>query len=83
MLNMLDKDCKEVLDERTYCSTPDCLGEPWCSAWNVCKEKNLDSLFEEAIRHPDFDASCSEQCVPNSIPTLTRPFSAIKTDDEV
>jgi len=41
MLNKLDKDGKEILDEITYCGTPDCLGEPWCSTWDVCKEKLL------------------------------------------
>jgi len=29
MLNILDKDGKEILDEKTYCGTPDCLGEPY------------------------------------------------------
>ena len=49
MLKILDKDGKEILNERTCCGTPDCLGESCCSTWDICKEKDLDSLFEEAI----------------------------------
>jgi len=50
MLNILDNDGKEILDYRTYCGTPDCLSEPLCFAWDICKEKDLDIWFEEAIK---------------------------------
>ena len=45
MLKILDKDGKKILDERTYCGTPDCPGEPWSSAWDICKETDLDSCL--------------------------------------
>ena len=38
-------------DQLVYCANPDCLGEPWCSLWGICKsgtETNRVALDSEA-----------------------------------
>ena len=31
---------------RQYCENPTCFGEPWCSAWQICKETRAASVKE-------------------------------------
>ena len=41
MLKLYDKEGKEIKNECTeFCSNPSCLGEPWCSGWEIWKEQN-------------------------------------------
>lgn len=39
MITLLDKDGRDISNQRLYCSQPGCLGEPWCSAWGICKQQ--------------------------------------------
>ncbi len=41
MLRLYDKYNRDITDSRQYCSSPSCLGQPWCSAWGICKEEQL------------------------------------------
>ena len=38
MLSLFDKTGREISDQTQYCDNPTCLGEPWCSGWDICKE---------------------------------------------
>ena len=39
MLKLYHSDRTEVTNEYTqYCDCSSCLGEPWCSAWGICRE---------------------------------------------
>jgi len=40
--------------QRTYCGKEDCFGEPWCSAWGLCKLKDMESQLTPAVDHNDF-----------------------------
>ena len=37
MLRLFDKHNRDITGETEYCEHPACLGEPWCSAWGICK----------------------------------------------
>ena len=56
MLRLFDKNNRDITDECQYCSNPSCLGEPWCSAWGICKD--FDSL-------PASTAQENEALLPN------------------
>ena len=46
MLRFYDREGYEIdLEQQltTYCDNPTCLGEPWCSAWGLCNNKNMES----------------------------------------
>ena len=56
MLRFYDKEKRDITDEldspSLFCGNPACLGEPWCSAWGICKDvavepKNSASTMEE------------------------------------
>ena len=73
MLNFYDKDKKEILfeDQRTFCKNPTCLGEPWCSAWGICKNTKtmeIDELFKE-LNENIVAESVSNLLPPSSIPS--------------
>ena len=40
MLRLYGADNEEITyDQPTqFCGNPACLGEPWCSAWGICKD---------------------------------------------
>ena len=41
MLKLLDKEGKDITESRQFCGRPGCLGEPWCTAWCICKETTM------------------------------------------
>ena len=56
MLRFYDKEKRDITDEldspSLFCGNPACLGEPWCSAWGICKDvavepKNSAAAMEE------------------------------------
>ncbi len=54
MLRLFDKDSNDITNNTTYCDNPVCLGEPWCSAWGICKETALTA------REPEQQAATME-----------------------
>lgn len=40
MLRIFDNNNVDITDQRQYCYSPTCLGEPWCSAWGICASAN-------------------------------------------
>ena len=58
---LLDENGEDITNEQLYCVEPDCLGEPWCSAWGIWSEnkaKNLEIHQEEPTTSeniPDID----------------------------
>ncbi len=61
------------MEEATeFCDNPTCLGEPWCSAWEICSEMmdraatavpEEEKIYSNSIikepKEPDSQASCS------------------------
>ena len=45
MLRFYDREGYEIdlKQQLTYCYNPSCLGEPWCSAWDLCNNNNIES----------------------------------------
>ena len=85
MLKFYDKDKKEILfeDQRTYCKNPTCLGEPWCSAWGICKKTKtmeIDELFKELNENIVAEA-VSNLLPPSSIPSQAQetPLHSVQT----
>ena len=45
-----DENGEDITNEQLCYVEPDCLGEPWCTAWGICSEnkaKNLEIHQEE------------------------------------
>ena len=59
MLRLYDRDGKEIThDLNCYCKNPACLGEPWCSAWGICRAApglEQESTMEEAELELEYD----------------------------
>lgn len=53
MLRLYDEQGRDITNQPSqFCDNPECLGEPWCSAWGICRaqedsEEEVDSLFSE------------------------------------
>ena len=45
MLRFCDKNNVDVTNKLQYCNNPSCLGEPWCSAWGICKDLALQPVM--------------------------------------
>ncbi len=62
------------MEDQLVYANPDCLGEPWCSSWGICKsgtETNMeeDELFELLSRQLDSEAEFVQASIP--APPLT------------
>ena len=52
MLRLFDVNGRDMTDELDYCSNPSYLGEPWCSAWGICKaQEPVEQAMELETRH--------------------------------
>lgn len=54
MLRLYDKDHRDITNYYPQCSNPSCLGEPWCSAWGICKATSPE-LHSSS---PDSELAC-------------------------
>ena len=36
-VRLFDSENRDITDQLEYCGNPSCLGEPWCSAFGICK----------------------------------------------
>ncbi len=41
MLRFYDANHQDITNYYPRCSNPSCLGEPWCSAWGICKASTI------------------------------------------
>ena len=60
---LLDENGEDITNEELYCVEPDCLGEPWCTAWGICSEnkaKNLEIHQEEPTTSENIPDNFSE-----------------------
>ena len=95
MLKLYNKEGKEITNECTeFCSNPSCLGEPWCSGWEICKEQNEgNNKAMEKEKEQYYDRLFLECCqqeketdifVPPLCTTTSNPrFAPPKTDKEI
>ena len=90
MLRFYDKEKQEILhaDQRTYCANSSCLGEPWCSAWGLCKssqEKMEDEIFKELSQLLEADSSLMQDSTNTShhLPALQDGELDSKSDREM
>lgn len=76
MLRLFDEQGRDITNQPSqFCDNPNCLGEPWCSAWGICRgekqtadDEEIDSLF--------FELSQRESC---STPTQpAQPLSSVE-----
>ena len=59
---LLNENGEDITNEQLYCVEPDCLGEPWCTAWGICSEnkaKNLEIHQEEPTTSENIPARLS------------------------
>ena len=57
---LLDENGEDITNEQLYCVEPDCLGDPWCTAWGICSEnisKNLEIHQEEPTTSENIPAT--------------------------
>ena len=60
---LLDENGEDITNEQLYYVEPDCLGEPWCTAWGICSEnktKNLEIHQEEPTTSENIPDNFSE-----------------------
>ena len=70
MLRLYGADNEEITDQPTqFCGNPACLGEPWCSAWGICKDS--------AVYGDTAGVNTSE----SSLATSTHGRSELEIDD--
>ena len=74
MLRFYDCDNNDITEEfdcpTEFCTNPACLGEPWCSAWGICRgetlpemaTEDLDELFLELSQQLDSSPTLPELC---------------------
>ena len=46
MLRLYNSSGRDITDELNteFCANPACLGEPWCSAWGLCRTETLPNI---------------------------------------
>ena len=72
MLRLYDKNNVDITDERIYCGNSECLGEPWCSAWGICRAKQSATMEQEVNRLSSFEFDHIEE--QDTSPTSPVPF---------
>ena len=50
MLKFYNKNHVDITDERVYCGNSECLVEPWCSAWGICRAQQSATMEQEVSR---------------------------------
>ena len=73
MLRLFDKHNRDITGETEYCGHPACLGEPWCSAWGICK----------TAQEPQQRASTSQmqQATPSTSTQQVTPSGLLGEED--
>ena len=72
MLRLFDMNGRDITDELDYCSNPSCLGEPWCSAWGICKaQEPVEQAMELETRH-GLQSESEEESVALAAPSNSR-----------
>ena len=83
MLNLYDKEGREITNEPTKCDRDNsaCLGEPWCSAWGICTalgsgERTSTTEFSDFGLEDKYDnLFCELSQQEDSSPTYTAEFA--------
>lgn len=70
MLKFYDENNLEITEEYQYCSNPDCLGEPWCSAWGICPNPTMEDEIDRLM------LQLSQQVDPAPPPHFSSEFSS-------
>ena len=56
MLRLFDSENRDITDQLEYCGNPSCLGEPWCSAFGVCKVQEPAVPIPEQATDTDMES---------------------------
>ena len=85
MCLLYDKDGNktDLEQQKTYCGNPACLGEHWCSVWDLCKVYNMLHVLQEVTELEsstsplsDLQISTLPTVLPGTLPmtSLTSPM---------
>ena len=56
MLRLFDSENRDITDQLEYCGNPSCLGEPWCSAFGICKAQEPAVPIPEQATDTDMES---------------------------
>jgi len=86
MLRLFDRENRDITDECEFCDNPACLGEPWCSAWGICKamepkesasvdshgDTYFDNLFNDLSQQMDSSSTFLQESTSSTSLHCTR-----------
>ena len=82
MLRLFDKHNRDITGETEYCEHPACLGEPWCSAWGICKtaqepqQRASTSQMQQAT-----PSTSTQQATPSTSTQQATPSGLLGEED--
>ena len=56
MLRLFDSENRDITDQLEYCGNPSCLGEPYCSAFGICKAQEPAVPVPEQATDTDMES---------------------------
>lgn len=84
MLRFYNSAQEDITDQPSqFCGNPECLGEPWCSAWGICQDTLTTETPKEASSPSEHDGNSPlfvalSQQLDCSTPTEPAPPSFVE-----